>query len=139
MTDLTAREALPPAEAYHPAGSCDACSTPPDLDALKAPEAIDLDPVLGAWITYARRKTEEIARLTSERDRAYEVIKAALGDAPEGRLAGRPVVRWAWSRPSTYIDKRALERDLPDVAARYTREKAAARPFRLLDPDEASQ
>ena len=97
---------------------------------------LDLDPVIAAWLTACREWNAQIAELTEKRDRAIELLKAAMGPATEARIGGKPVVSWVWSRPATYIDKKALEKDLPDVAARYTREKAAARPFKILEVKE---
>lgn len=99
-------------------------------------EAVELDPAITAWYQAAKAAAAEIARCTEIRDRAYEHIKNALGDAQEGRVDGKPAVSWAWSKPSPYIDKKALEADHPDIAAKYTRMKKPARPFRLLDGDQ---
>lgn len=93
---------------------------------------VDLDPTVAAWLEAARTAKAEIARLTQIYDRAVDHVKQAMGDAAEARVGGRPAVTWAWSKPSPYIDKKALEADHPDIAARYTRMKQPARPFKLI-------
>lgn len=94
---------------------------------------VDLDQITAAWITALRQWNAEIKRLEELRDQAIEIVKDRMGVAVEARIDGVPVVSWATSRPATYIDKAALERDHPDIAARYTKEKKAARPFKLLE------
>ena len=53
----------------------------------------DIDELAG-WITLRRSLTAEISDLEEKRDAVDERIKAALGDAEEGRVGGIPVVRW---------------------------------------------
>lgn len=93
---------------------------------------IDLDSTTAAWVQAAAAASTEIARLTAIRDRAIEHVKQAMGDAVQARIGGQPAVTWAWSKPATCIDVKALTADLPDVAAKYTREKQAARPFKII-------
>lgn len=94
------------------------------------------DAVLRAWITACHDWTAQIAELTDKRNRAYQLIKDRLGDSTEARISGRPVVSWAWSKPAEYIDAKALKAEMPEVAAKFTKLKAAARPFKLLDAPE---
>jgi hypothetical protein len=97
---------------------------------------VELDPATAAWRQAALTAKAEIARLTEIYDRATEHIQNALGDAQQATIGGKPAISWAWSKPSPYIDKKALETDLPDVAARYTKFKKPARPFKILDGDQ---
>jgi hypothetical protein len=99
--------------------------------------AVELDAAVAAWYQAARAASAEIDRCTGIRNRAIEHIQAAMGDAHEARIDGRPVVTWKPSKPAPYIDKKALETDLPDVAAKYTKYKQPARPFKLLGGDDA--
>ncbi len=98
-------------------------------------QAVELDPVTVAWYQAITAWDAQIAELADKRRRAVEHIQAVMGEATEARIGGRPVVTWKPSKPAEYIDKKALERDLPDIAARYTKLKAAARPFKILNGD----
>jgi predicted phage-related endonuclease len=100
------------------------------------PEHVELDPAIAAWYEAARAAAAEIARYGEIRNRAIEHIQNAMGDAVEARIGGRPVVSWKPSKPSEYIDAKALRDELPDVAAKYTKLKAPARPFKILAGDE---
>lgn len=91
------------------------------------------NPVAAAWLAHCAELRKEIAKLQAEYDRGTEAIKDAMGDSSEARLGGVPVVTWRTSQPAKYIDTTALRAELPDVAARFTRLKAAARPFKILD------
>jgi hypothetical protein len=93
----------------------------------------DLDGNTAAWLEAARAASTEIARLTEIRDRAIEHVKDALGPAEEGRISGKPVVSWAWSKPGQRLDRKKLEGDYgADVIAAYLIDNTPARPFRLL-------
>lgn len=98
-----------------------------------ASSRVELDATVAAWLTAARTASAEIARLAEVRDRAYEQIKAAMGDAVEATVGGRPVVTWKPSKPGEYIDRKALEAAHPAIAAEFTKTKAAARPFKILE------
>jgi len=100
-------------------------------------DPVELDATLAAWVQAARAAADQIAYYTEIRDRAVEHIQAAMGDATSATIGGRPAVSWKTSKPGKYIDRAALEADLPDVAAKYTRFKQAARPFRILTVDGA--
>lgn len=97
------------------------------------PDTVELDPTTAAWHEAAKTATAEIARLTEIRDRAIEHVKDAMGEHEQATIGGRPVVSWKPSKPAPYIDKKALETDLPEIAAKYTKYKQPARPFKLLD------
>jgi putative phage-type endonuclease len=84
----------------------------------------------GAWVelrdearewlrTYNDAKAREIAA-AEEAERAANLLRAALGEAEEGRLDGQTVVTWKATKRRD-IDTRRLREDLPDVAARYER------------------
>jgi hypothetical protein len=99
------------------------------------PEHVELDPAVAAWYQAAKAAAAEITRCTEIRNRAIEHIQNAMGDAEQATIDGRPVVSWKPSKPAPYIDKKALETDLPEIAAKYTAYKKGARPFKLLDGD----
>lgn len=96
---------------------------------------IDLEnhPVAAAWLTHCAQLRREITKLQEEYDHGVEAIKHVMGDTTEARINGQPVITWAPSRPAEYLDSKALKADHPDLAAEYTRLKAAARPFRILE------
>lgn len=94
---------------------------------------IDLDSTTAAWLEAARKAKAGIVKYQEIIDRAREHVEAAMGDAEEARVGGRAVVSWAWSKPSTYIDKKALEADHPGLAAQYAKTKKPSRPFKLLE------
>jgi hypothetical protein len=98
----------------------------------------DLDPATAAWVQAAKAANNEIRRLTEIRDRAVDHIKAALGDAESATIGGRPAVTWAWSKAGKRLDRNALEgAHGPEFVARYMVDCVPARPFRLLDGDDA--
>ena len=76
--------------------------------------------------------TRQIEDLEAQRARVREQLEARIGGHAEARIDGRPVITWRPSKPSTYVDTKALARDHPDIYAAYLREKKAARPFRLV-------
>ena len=97
------------------------------------PPPVELDATVAAWYEAAKAAAAQIAEIAEIRDRAIEHIKHAMGDATEARIGGQPVITWRPSKPAKYIDAKALAADLPDVAAKYTKVKQAARPFKILD------
>lgn len=107
----------------HGRAACDLCS----------PGHVDLGTAAEAWYRAILVLDAQIAECQAARKRAVEIIQSAMGDATEARIGGQPVVSWKPSKPAKYIDAKALEADLPDVAAKYTREKQPARPFKILD------
>jgi predicted phage-related endonuclease len=96
-------------------------------------EHIDLDPV-GAKLydAYVLLGTQ-INDLTEKRERIREQLEARIGDATQARIDGTPVISWAWSKPGTRLDGKALAKDHPDIYAKYVRENKASRPFKLMD------
>lgn len=115
------------------------------LDDLPAPPAaVDLDqladPAPLAWYTAIEDWDAEIAALEDQivplkekRERASEIIQAAMGDAEEARIKGRPVVTWKTSKPAQRLDRKALEAAYgADVIAGFLVDNKAARPFKIL-------
>lgn len=94
---------------------------------------VELDATLAAWLAAARAASAEIARQTEIRDRAYEQIKAAMGDATSATVGGVEVITWRPSKPGEYLDAKALTAAHPDIAAAFLKTKTAARPFKILD------
>lgn len=94
---------------------------------------VDLDDAVG-WIAGLKNVKAKIAELEQIKKAIEEQIKHRLGDAPEGRLNGRPIVRWAWTKPVRRVDTKALkEAGLYD---QYSKEAPGVRRFVLLDADE---
>lgn len=96
---------------------------------------VDLDDD-ATWIAALRTVRAEIDRLVAQKEQIEAHLKERMGDAAEARVDGQAVIRWAWTKPGTYIDKAALETDHPDIAAYYTRERKAARRFVVVDVKE---
>ncbi|MFG1997896.1 hypothetical protein ACGFNU_01960 [Spirillospora sp. NPDC048911] len=84
-----------------------------------------------AWIDALRKVDLELARLTEVRGWIVHRLQESMGDAEEARVDGRAVITWAWTKPATYLDRKALEDAHPEIAARFVRTKRPARPFRL--------
>lgn len=108
--------------------------------ARPAPAAVDLDGTdAAAWFLQLTESNRIIEMHTGIRGRAIERIQEAMGDATEARVGGRPVVTWKAARPSKRLDRKLLEADLGAdvVAAKYLREAAASRPFKVLPLDGA--
>jgi hypothetical protein len=113
-------------------------------DLAAPPAAVDLDqladPAPLAWYTSIEGWDAEIAALEDQivplkekRERASEIIQAAMGDAEEARIKGRPVVTWKTSKPAQRLDRKALEAAYgADVIAGFLVDNKAARPFKIL-------
>lgn len=104
------------------------------LDPVPAPPAcVELDAIAAAWHQAYVQATAKIAEYTEIRDRAAGQIQAAMGDAPEARIAGRKVITWAWSKPRMILSREALEADLgPEKVAGYLRASKPSRPFKMI-------
>ena len=97
----------------------------------------ELDPTIAAWVQAARAAADQITYYQEIKARAVEHIQAAMGDATEATVDGKPVVSWAWSKPGQRLDRNKLEGDFgADVIAQYLVDNKPARPFRLLLEDE---
>lgn len=98
---------------------------------------VELDATIAAWVEAARAATGQIAYYTEIRDRAYEQIQAAMGDAVEATIGGRPAVSWKLSKPSLRLDRNALEKTYgTDTIAQFLVESKAARPFKIIAVDD---
>ena len=94
---------------------------------------VELDGTTAAWLEAARAASAEIARLSEIKERAIQHVKDTLGDTPEGRVNGKPVVTWAWSKPGQRLDRKKLEGDYgTDVIAAYLVDNQPSRPFKML-------
>lgn len=114
---------------------CPCCTLPPPL---APPGAVELNATAAAWYQALLAADDEIGRLKEIRDRAAEHVQAAMGDAVEARIGGRPVVTWKPAKPGTSLDRKALEAAYgADVIEGFVRVNKAARPFKVLPPDGA--
>lgn len=118
-----------------------------------APEPVDLDDI-AEWVQADRKLSEQITTaedrvkalalelgiddLKKARDAIREKVQERLGDAHEGRVGGRPVITWKPQKASTYLDQKALKRDLPEIVAKYQKAKKAARPYVLLNTEDGT-
>jgi hypothetical protein len=100
-----------------------------------APAFVELDHV-GAQLYAAHILLgEQIKDLKAKQDRVREQLEARIGDAPEARIAGQPVISWKWSQPGKGFNAKQLAKDHPDIHAKYVTTNKAARPFKLLGQD----
>lgn len=104
------------------------------------PDAVELDATAAAWLEAIRAADAKIAQLKEVRERAAEHVQAAMGDAVEARIGGRPVVSWKPSKPGTSLDRKALEKAYgADVIKAFVRANKAARPFKVLPVESESE
>lgn len=104
-----------------------------DLDQLADPAPLAWYTAIEGWDAEIAALEDQIAPLKEKRDRASEIIQAAMGDAEEARIAGRPVVTWKTSKPAQRLDRKALEAAYgADVIAGFLVDNKAARPFKIL-------
>jgi hypothetical protein len=95
---------------------------------------LDRDPVTAAWLRAITGWDTQIAELQAKRARAVDLIKAAMQDATEARIGGRPVATWTWSKPGQRLDRKKLEGDFgKDVIDGYLTDNTPARPFKILE------
>lgn len=72
----------------------------------------------------------QLAQLEAEKDEARDYLRAYLGPATElVDPLGRTLATARPSKASTYVDTKALVAAYPDIAAKYTKTKATARPL----------
>lgn len=106
----------------------------PAPDVLPELFAVELDATAAAWLEAVRAADAKIAELKEIRERAAGHVQAAMGDAIEARIGGRPVVTWKPSAPGTSLDRKGLEATFgADVIKAFVRVNKAARPFKVLD------
>lgn len=110
--------------------------TPPDDE----PAAVDLKVAgVDGWYLILRKIREEKARLEIVEQQARDAIEKALGDAVDGVIDGRPVVRWHHTAAPRRFDKKALAKDHPDLIEKYTVVGKPGRRFELVDPKDGAQ
>lgn len=104
-----------------------------DLDQLADPAPLAWYQAINDWDRELADLDDQAKAIAEKRDRAIETIQAAMGDATEARVNGRPVITWKVSKPTQRLDRKALEADYgPGFVARYLVDNKAARPFRIL-------
>lgn len=108
--------------------------TPAGDEQPREPVEADLTDI-GPWIAERRCIQAQIDGLITTRDALDERIKNRMGEAETALVGGTPVIRWAYTRPAPYLDKKALEKDHPEIAAAYTRTKRPARRYVFLKVD----
>lgn len=110
---------------------------PAAADEPREPVEVDLTDI-GPWIVERRRIQAQIDGLITARDALDERIKNRMGDAETALVGGRPAIRWAYTKPAPYVDRKALEKDHPEIAAAYTKTKRPSRRYVVLKPDGAA-
>lgn len=106
-------------------------TTPRPRQPINPPAVKKLDAVAES-ITQLRKLRVQAIKLDVKIAAATAVIKAALGESPEGTVAGVPAVRWA-TTARTQLDTKAIREKHPDVAAACVK-VVTVRTFQLIDP-----
>jgi hypothetical protein len=101
----------------------------------QTPKGVDLKEAgVAGWFFVLEQIKEKRAALDEAEEQAQEQIKQALGDKVDGLINGEPVVRWLHTAAPRRFNKKALEKDHPDIAAKYTTFGAPGRRFELVKP-----
>lgn len=107
-------------------------------DTTTPPAHVDLDPIGAQLATYYRQLGDQIADLEAQRKQLREQLELRIGDAPEARVDGRPVIRWAWSKPVQRFDRTRFAKEHPDLFAEYYVAGQPQRRFVLVDDKAAT-
>lgn len=102
----------------------------PQTDQAPALPYVELDHVGAQLYAAYLSLDDQIKVLTEQQNRVEEQLQARMGDATEARIGGVTVISWKWSKPGAGFDKKALEKDHPDIYAKYVRENKPGRPFK---------
>jgi AAA domain-containing protein len=92
---------------------------------------VELPEDIAGWLKVYKDAKAKEAEWKAIKDAAAEKVKDHLGAREEATVGGMPAVSYAWSKPAVQLDGKALKADHPEVYAKYAKEKAAARPFKL--------
>lgn len=84
-------------------------------------------------IATARKLEAQIAKLQAKLKPIIAEVKAAMGDATTGTVAGAPVVTWSTTTRQT-LDTKSLKDEHPEIAQKYER-TTVVRTFRWADPE----
>jgi hypothetical protein len=96
---------------------------------------VDLPSDLAGWIDILRQVKAKRAELDTVEAQAREKIQDALADAEEGRLDGRPVVRWTHTAAPRRFDKTRFQKEHPRLYDLYVTTGEPGRRFTLITPD----
>ena len=99
---------------------------------------VDLPAGLAGWIEILRQVKAKRAELDKVEERAREEIQAVLGEREEGRLDGRPVVRWTHTNGARRFDSKAFGKDHPKLYEQYVRQGTPGRRFTLVAPEDGA-
>ncbi|GAA4059695.1 hypothetical protein [Actinomadura miaoliensis] len=101
------------------------------------PAEVDLAAAgVAGWYQVLQDVATRRAELDEVEKTAKEKIQTALGDAVDGVIDGRPVVRWLHTAAPRRLDKKALTKDHPDIVAKYTVVGKPGRRFELVTPKD---
>jgi hypothetical protein len=93
---------------------------------------VDLPADLTGWIDILRQVRAKRAELDTVEAQAREKIQAALADAEEGHLDGRPVVRWTHTAAPKRFDKTRFQKEHPRLYDLYVTAGEPGRRFTLI-------
>lgn len=100
---------------------------------------VDLPADLSGWIEILRKVKAKRAELDLVEAQAREKIQAALGDEEEGRLGGRPVVRWTHTAPPKRFDGQRFRKEHPRLYDLYVVAGEPGRRFTLITDNDGEQ
>lgn len=104
------------------------------------PAGVDLVAAgVAGWVLVLEQIAATRAQLDEAEIAAREKIQAALGDAVDGVIDGRPVVRWLHTAAPKRFDKKTFTKDHPELVEKYTTFGPAGRRFELIKPKATGQ
>lgn len=103
-----------------------------------APAAVDLTPVAG-WLAVLDQVAKRREDLDAVEAKAREAIQARLGEATEGLLDGRPVIRWLHTKGARRFNAKRFRKDHPDLAEQYYEVGPPGRRFERVKPQEEDE
>jgi hypothetical protein len=99
------------------------------------PAEVDLAAVQG-WVFVLRQAKAKRAELDEVEKKAREHIEALMGDAVDGYLDGKQVIRWHHTAAPRRFDKAAFAKVHPTLAAEFTKVGQPGRRFELVEPKD---
>jgi len=97
--------------------------------------AVDLAAVAG-WVDLLRTIDAKRAELADVEAKAKEEIQAVMGNAVDGLLNGKPVIRYAHVKGRRGFAQKRLAAEHPDLYAQYVTVGTPGRRFELIKPKD---
>jgi putative phage-type endonuclease len=96
------------------------------------PETVELAPTIGMWIRVRQAAIEKRDEADAEVAEAENFIKQALGEFAYGTIEGVKVAAWTPVAGRKTIDSKALEKDHPEIYAKYLKTGNPTRRFSVF-------